>query len=60
MLVTVTGLNFWLYAHHGLVLPLAAALFMIVASFVMNMSYGYFAESRSKRELAQLWYLRAT
>ena len=55
MLVTVTGLNFWLYAHHGLVLPLAAALFMIVASFVMNMSYGYFAESRSKRELAQLF-----
>lgn len=55
MLSVVTGLNFWLYAIHGLVLPLAAALFMIIASFVMNMSYGYFAESRSKRELAQLF-----
>lgn len=55
MMVAVTGLNTWLYSHHGLVLPLAAALLMIVASFVLNMSYGYFAESRSKRELAQLF-----
>lgn len=53
--VVVSGLNLWLYTHHGLVLPIAASLFMIVASFVLNMSYGYFAESRSKRELAQLF-----
>jgi adenylate cyclase len=55
MLLAVTALNVWLYAHHGLVLPLASALFMMVASFIMNMSYGYFAESRSKRELAHLF-----
>ncbi len=55
MLVAVVGLNLWLYTSHGLVLPLASALFMIVAGFVMNMSHGYFAESRSKRELAQLF-----
>ncbi len=55
MLAAVTGLNLWLYSSHGLALPLASALFMIVAAFVMNMSHGYFAESRSKRELAQLF-----
>lgn len=55
MLLAVTGLNLWLYTSHGLALPLASALFMIVAAFVMNMSHGYFAESRSKRELAQLF-----
>ncbi len=55
LVLAVSGLNLWLYTHHGLVLPLAASLLMIVASFVLNMSYGYFAESRSKRELAQLF-----
>lgn len=51
----VAGLNFWLYLGHGLALPLATALFMIATAFALNMSYGYFVESRSKRELAQLF-----
>ncbi|HKB55392.1 MAG TPA: CHASE2 domain-containing protein, partial [Ramlibacter sp.] len=51
----VVGLNFSLYARAGLVLPLAAALAMAFATFVLNMSYGYFVESRSKRELANLF-----
>jgi adenylate cyclase len=55
VMVAVGALNLWLYTRHGLVLPLAASLFMVVASFVLNMSYGYFSESRSKRELAQLF-----
>ncbi|TFY98145.1 adenylate/guanylate cyclase domain-containing protein [Ramlibacter rhizophilus] len=49
------GLNFWLYLSMGLVLPLAAFLAMALTAFALNMSYGYFVESRNKRELAQLF-----
>lgn len=51
----LVGLNFWLYLGHGLVLPLASALTMVLTAFALNMSYGYFVESRSKRELANLF-----
>jgi adenylate cyclase len=51
----VVALNGWLYLVHGLALPLASALVMAFAAFALNMSYGYFVESRSKRELAQLF-----
>ena len=51
----LVGLNFWLYLSHGLVLPLASALLTAFAAFALNMSYGYFVESRSKRALAHLF-----
>jgi adenylate cyclase len=49
------GVNLGLYFSAGWVLPLAAALVMAVTAFALNMSYGYFVESRSKRELANLF-----
>lgn len=49
------GINFYLYQAHMLALPLAAALVMVATAFALNMSYGYFIESRSKRELANLF-----
>jgi adenylate cyclase len=49
------ALNFYLYTAHMLALPLAAALLMVATAFALNMSYGYFVESRSKRELANLF-----
>jgi adenylate cyclase len=52
---TLIGINFWLYLSHGLVLPLSAALTMAFTAFALNMSYGYLVESRSKRELANLF-----
>ena len=55
VIAAVVGLNFWLYASSGLVLPLGAALVMCLTAFALNMSYGYFVESRSKRELANLF-----
>jgi adenylate cyclase len=55
VLLLLVGLNFWLYLSAGLVFPLAAALTMTAAAFALNMSYGYFVESRSKRELANLF-----
>lgn len=48
-------MNLWLYLGYGLVLPLATVLAMAVTAFGLNMSYGYFVESRSKRELANLF-----
>jgi adenylate cyclase len=55
VLAVVVGLNSWLYLGAGLVLPLAAALVMTLAAFALNMSHGYFVESRGKRELANLF-----
>jgi adenylate cyclase len=54
VIAAVAALNFWLY-QGGLVMPVAAALVMALTAFALNMSYGYFVESRSKRELAHLF-----
>lgn len=57
-LLVIGGLvatNFALYFAVGWVLPLAGGLVMAVTAFALNMSYGYFVESRSKRELASLF-----
>lgn len=51
----LVGLNLWLYQSHGLVMPLATALVLALSAFTLNMVYGYFVESRSKRELAALF-----
>lgn len=55
ILASIIGINFWLYLNAGLVLPLATSFFMIVTAFGLNMSYGYFVESRSRRELVHLF-----
>ena len=55
VVAALTGLNLWLYLGLGLALPLATAIVMALLAFTLNMVYGYFVESRSKRELAQLF-----
>ena len=55
VLIAAVGLNFYLFMTHGMVLPLAAVLLLSLVTFTLNMSYGYFVESRSKRELTQLF-----
>ena len=55
MTALLLGMNLWLYLGAGLVLPLASALVVALTAFALNMSYGYFVESRSKRELAHLF-----
>ncbi len=54
-LLAMVGLNLWLFSAQALVLPLASVLFVIALVFVLDMSYGYLVESRSKRHLAQLF-----
>ena len=51
----LVGINYWLYLSFGLVLPLASALVMAFIAFALNMSYGYFVESKSRRDLANLF-----
>lgn len=55
VLMTAVGLNFYLFWLYGMVLPLAGVLLMSLVMFTLNMSYGYFIESRAKRELTQLF-----
>ena len=55
VLVGLVAANFWMHQSFGLVMPLAAGLTMAAAAFALNMSYGYFVESKSKRELANLF-----
>jgi len=41
--------------HAGLVLPLAASVLMTATLYTVNMAYGYFVETRSKRQFAELF-----
>ncbi len=55
VVAVLVALNYLLFNAYGLVMPLASALVMAGTAFALNMSYGYFVESRSKRELANLF-----
>ena len=55
MIAAVVGLNTWLFKAHGLVLPLASVLVLMVAAFVLNIGWGYFVESSKRRGLARLF-----
>jgi adenylate cyclase len=47
--------NFAAWTRADMALPLAASVAMIAVLYVMNMAYGYFVESRSKRQFAELF-----
>ena len=47
----VTGLSIGVWREADIALPLATILLMTSALFALNMSYGFFVESRSKRQL---------
>jgi adenylate cyclase len=49
------ALNLVVWQMGNLVLPLASSLLLIMAIYVLNMSYGFFVESRGKRQLAGLF-----
>ncbi len=53
-LALIIGLNLAMWSIN-IVLPLAASLLMTVALFALNMSYGYFVESRSTRQIKELF-----
>ena len=51
-LVTTGTLVAW---NSNLILPLASPMLLIVLIFMLHMTYGYFIESRGKRQLANLF-----
>ncbi|MCX7961085.1 MAG: adenylate/guanylate cyclase domain-containing protein [Burkholderiales bacterium] len=51
----LAGLNVLAWRDADLALPLAALLLMIVCVYTMNMAYGYFVESRTKRRVAEVF-----
>lgn len=53
--VLLIALNLYVWQELNQVLPIASVLLMIAILFVFNMSYGFFVESRSKRQLAGLF-----
>ena len=55
MLLVPTALNLFLFSEYGMVFPLATLLLLSFMAYMLNMSYGYFVESRAKRELTQLF-----
>ncbi len=54
-LTVSVGVNLWLWQSANLVLPMAASLLLILALYALNMSWGYFVESRSKRQFSELF-----
>ncbi len=55
VVAAIVAVNFGLYMGRGLVLPMASALVMAFFAFALNMSYGFFVESRARRRLANLF-----
>jgi adenylate cyclase len=51
-LAALVAFNFAAWTRADMALPLAAPALMTGALYVVNMAYGYFVESRSKRQLA--------
>jgi len=54
-LLLVSGLSLGAWTQAAVVLPVAASLLMIAALYTINMAYGYFIESRSKRQFTELF-----
>ncbi|HYG32807.1 MAG TPA: adenylate/guanylate cyclase domain-containing protein, partial [Methylophilaceae bacterium] len=55
MLVSGLTFNLLMWESANLVLPLAPFLLLVATIYVLNMSYGFFIESRGKRQLAGLF-----
>ena len=53
LFMLTTNIMIWQYGN--LVLPMASGLLLILTLFAFNMSYGYFAESRIKRQFTDLF-----
>lgn len=54
-LLLISGFDVMIWSGANMVLPLASSVLMIIALFALNMSYGYFVESRSKRQFTELF-----
>jgi adenylate cyclase len=55
LLLVPLALNMYLFDVHSMVFPLASLILLSLFSYMLNMSYGYFIESKSRRELSKLF-----
>lgn len=55
LLVSTTAVNFWLWTALDLVVPLASMLLYILFAGLLQISYGFFIESRNRRHLSRLF-----
>ena len=55
LLLSYVAFNFIIWSAGDFVLPVASGIMMLISMFVLNMSYGYFVETRGKRELTGLF-----
>jgi adenylate cyclase len=53
--VLIVLFNVAIWSKADMVLPLASSVAMIATLYTMNMAYGYFVESRSKRQFTELF-----
>lgn len=53
--VLIILINFYVYNSGNIIIPLASSLLMTAGLFTLNMAYGYFVESRSKRQFTELF-----
>ena len=51
MVAGLIGLNMLVWLQGNIVLPLASLLVMVALLFALDMTYGYFVESRAKRQI---------
>lgn len=51
----VTGFNYYLWQELNIALPIASSLLLIIGLYMLNMSYGFFIESREKHQLADIF-----
>jgi adenylate cyclase len=51
----IAGFNLLVWSRADMVLPLAASILMIAFLYTIDMAYGYFVESRSKRQFTELF-----
>ena len=54
-IVLLIATNFYAWTNAQLVLPIAAPVLLVVLLFALQMTYGFFVESRGKRKLAHLF-----
>ena len=54
LMLLVTG-NLSIWSSFQLVLPIASPLLLVISLFILHMTYGFFVETRGKRQLAHLF-----
>jgi len=54
-IIILIASNFYAWTSAQLVLPIAAPVLLVILLFALQMTYGFFVESRGKRQLAHLF-----